>query len=143
MTSPSRASRYSRSTARRSEILVDRLFYICGGLAGFTGVALGAFAAHALKARLSPEMLAVFETGVRYQMYHALAIFAALWLASRGATSALRAGWAFVIGIIIFSGSLYTLALTGAKWWGAVTPFGGVAFLIGWVLLAMSARKLD
>ncbi|MDD5302521.1 MAG: DUF423 domain-containing protein [Elusimicrobia bacterium] len=100
----------------------------------FLAVGLGAFGAHALKARLSPEMLAIFETGVRYQAYHALALL--LLAALRGPS---KAGWCFTAGIVLFSGSLYLLALTGARKWGAVTPIGGVLFLIGWLIL-MFAR---
>ena len=94
----------------------------------FLAVGLGAFGAHALKARLSPEMLAVFETGVKYQVYHALALL--LLAALRGPS---KAAWCFTAGIVIFSGSLYILALTGEKKWGAVTPVGGLLFLIGWL----------
>lgn len=111
---------------------------IIGALSGFIGVSLGAFGAHALKQRLDQEMLQIFEVGVRYQMYHALAICLAAILG--GAFSG-YAGWAFVAGTVIFSGSLYILALTGTKAWGAVTPIGGVLFLLGWVLLAIAAWK--
>lgn len=96
----------------------------------FLAVGLGAFGAHALKARLSPEMLAIFETGVRYQVYHALALL--LLAALRGPE---KAGWCFTAGIALFSGSLYLLALTGVKKWGAVTPIGGLLFLIGWLIM--------
>lgn len=99
----------------------------------FLDVALGAFGAHALKSRLTPEMLAVFETGVRYQAYHALAIL--LVAALRGPD---RAAWCFLGGVVLFSGSLYALALSGVRWLGAVTPFGGLSFLAGWALLAFS-----
>ena len=119
---------------------MDRLFFLIGAVSAFVGVAAGAFGAHGLKERLSAEMLAVFETGVRYQMYHALALFAAAWAASRwpGAwTSA--AGWLFVAGTLVFSGSLYALSLTGQRWLGAVTPLGGLAFLAGWLCLAVAA----
>jgi uncharacterized membrane protein YgdD (TMEM256/DUF423 family) len=120
---------------------LERLFYICGSVAGMAGVALGAFAAHALKARLSAEMLAVFETGVRYQMYHALALFAVAWGHSRWQGKWFpAAGWLFVAGILIFSGSLYVLALTGVKWLGMITPIGGLSFLAGWLCLAWGAR---
>lgn len=98
-------------------------------------VALGAFGAHGLKNRLSPEMLAVFETGVRYQAYHALAIL--LVAALRGPD---RAAWCFLGGIVVFSGSLYALALTGVRWLGAVTPVGGLLFLAGWALFAFQPR---
>ena len=113
---------------------------MCAALAGFFGVALGAFAAHALKSTLSPDMLAAFETGVRYQMYHAFALFAAGWGFARWQARAFAlAGWLFVAGIVLFSGSLYLMALTGTRWLGAVTPLGGLAFLAGWLCLAWSA----
>ena len=109
-------------------------------MAGFLGVALGAFAAHGLKAILAPDMLAVFETGVRYQMYHAFALFAAAWGWTRWQTRPFAlAGGLFVAGIAIFCGSLYLLALTGTRWLGAVTPLGGLAFLAGWLCLAWGA----
>jgi uncharacterized membrane protein YgdD (TMEM256/DUF423 family) len=119
---------------------MERLFFIIGSLSAFLAVAAGAFGAHGLKARLSAEMLNTFETAVRYHFYHALALFVAAWAYSRwpgAATSA--AGWLFVIGILIFSGSLYTLTLTGIRWLGAITPFGGLAFLVGWFCLAWAA----
>ena len=103
-------------------------------------MALGAFAAHGLKATLAPEMLSAFETGVRYQMYHAFALFAAAWGLARWHTRAFAvAGWLFVAGIVIFSGSLYLMAATGMRWLGAVTPLGGLAFLAGWLCLAGGA----
>ena len=104
------------------------------------GVGLGAFGAHGLKARVSPEMLAVFETGVRYQMYHALGLLAVGWAATRGPGAWIQAsGWLFVAGIAIFSGSLYVMTFTGARWLGAITPIGGLAFILGWVALAVGA----
>jgi uncharacterized membrane protein YgdD (TMEM256/DUF423 family) len=104
-----------------------------GGISAGIGVALGAFAAHGLKGRVAPDLLAVFETGVRYQMYHSLALVAVGALAARAPGAWLeRAGWAFLLGIAIFSGSLYLLVLTDARWLGAVTPLGGLAFLAGW-----------
>jgi len=111
---------------------------------GFSAVALGAFGAHGLKNRLSPELLDIFEVGVRYHFYHALALLAlalapaALW------DSRLTGGaaWAFVAGIAVFSGSLYLLALTDTRWLGAITPIGGVAFLAGWTLLFFAAGSL-
>jgi uncharacterized membrane protein YgdD (TMEM256/DUF423 family) len=119
---------------------MDRTFMFVGALMGFVGVGLGAFGAHALKGRLSPDMLAVFETGVRYQMYHALALLATAALMSRSEGRAVVvAGWSFTAGILIFSGSLYALALTGVTMLGAVTPLGGLAFLIGWVALTIAA----
>lgn len=104
---------------------------------GALGVAAGAFGAHGLRGRLTPEMLAVFETGVRYQLIHALALLAVAWAGTRWASSAITAaGWLFVAGIVLFSGSLYALCLTGIRWLGAVTPFGGAVFIAGWLALA-------
>jgi len=117
----------------------ERLFAISGSLSALIAVAAGAFGAHALRARLSPELLAVFETGARYQMYHALGLFGVAWVIGRsgqGAPQASWAGWLFLAGTVIFSGSLYLLALTGARWLGAVTPLGGLSFLLGWACLA-------
>ncbi len=120
-----------------------KLFVILGALLGGLSVAAGAFGAHALRAQLTPRMLEVFETGVRYQMYHALALFAAAWMIQQtDAPSAQVAGWAFVLGTLLFSGSLYAMALTGARGLGMITPIGGVVFLIGWVALALAALKL-
>lgn len=111
-----------------------------GALMALVGVGLGAFGAHGLRGRLSPEMLAIFETGVRYQMYHALALLATAALMARVEGRAmLVAGWSFTAGILIFSGSLYALAFTGVTILGAITPIGGVAFLIGWAALAIAA----
>jgi len=111
-------------------------------VAGFLGVALGAFGAHALRDRLPPDMLAVFETGVRYQMYHAFAAFAAAWGWARSpARVFVIAGVLFLGGIVIFSGSLYLLAFTGSRWLGAITPVGGLAFLGGWLCLAWGAAN--
>jgi uncharacterized membrane protein YgdD (TMEM256/DUF423 family) len=125
-------------TSRRCKL--DRTFLLIGALAGFTGVALGAFGAHALRARLSPEMLSVFETGVRYQMYHALAVIATgLIVARSGGWLIVTAGWLFAAGIVLFSGSLYLLAFTGVTMLGAITPIGGVVFLLGWACLVLAA----
>jgi uncharacterized membrane protein YgdD (TMEM256/DUF423 family) len=119
---------------------VDRTFLLIGAVGGFLAVGLGAFGAHGLRSRLSPEMLAVFETGVRYHMYHALAIIAVgLMMPSPGGWLTRLSGWAFTIGIVLFSGSLYALALTGVTTWGAVTPLGGLAFLVGWACLIVAA----
>jgi len=121
---------------------LDRLFFIIGSLAAFAGVALGAFAAHGLKGRIAPEMLAIFEVGVRYHIYHALALLAAGWACARWpGASAAASGWLFVAGIAVFSGSLYALSLTGARWLGAITPLGGLAFLGGWLCLAWTAWR--
>jgi uncharacterized membrane protein YgdD (TMEM256/DUF423 family) len=121
---------------------MERTFAALGAVSAFAAVAAGAFGAHALKSRLSPELLAVFETGARYQMYHALGMLAAAWASSRwpGAAAA-AAGWLFVLGTVLFSGSLYALALTGVRWLGAITPLGGVAFLLGWLALGWSALR--
>ena len=119
---------------------MDRTFLLVGALAAFIGVALGAFGAHGLRSRLSADMLAVFETGVRYQMYHALAILiVALVLARIDGWLIRAAGWLFTGGIVLFSGSLYALALSGITALGAVTPIGGLAFLAGWACLAIAA----
>jgi uncharacterized membrane protein YgdD (TMEM256/DUF423 family) len=122
---------------------MDRLFFILGSLMAFLAVALGAFAAHALKTRLSADMLAIFEVGVRYHMYHALGLIAAAWACARWPGSGAHyAGWAFLFGIIVFSGTLYLLSVTGARWLGAITPIGGVAFLVGWGILIWSASRV-
>jgi uncharacterized membrane protein YgdD (TMEM256/DUF423 family) len=122
-----------------------RTFVFFGSVAAGLAVALGAFGAHALKMRLSPEMLGVWETGVRYQMYHALALLAVAWAAARwpGASLPRAAGWLFVAGIALFSGSLYLLATSGSTWLGAVTPLGGLAFLAGWACLAVFGLKAE
>jgi uncharacterized membrane protein YgdD (TMEM256/DUF423 family) len=114
-------------------------------LAGI-GVALGAFGAHGLKDRLSPEMLEIYHTAVEYQFYHSLALILLGLFVARTApvpTAASAAAWAFVLGIVLFSGSLYVLTLTGTKWLGAVTPLGGLAFLVGWTLFAWAAMRGD
>jgi len=109
-----------------------------GALNAALAVAAGAFAAHGLRARLSERALEIFETGARYHMYHALAIIVAGLLVARGASTA---GWIFLAGIAIFSGSLYALALTDVKALGAITPLGGLAFLVGWLWLAWAAWR--
>ena len=113
-----------------------------GAVSAGLGVAAGAFGAHALRARLEPRLLEVFETAVRYQMYHALALLAVAWVASRvpGSMST-AAGWLFVAGTVIFSGSLYAMVFTGIRALGAITPIGGVCFIAGWVCLALAARS--
>jgi uncharacterized membrane protein YgdD (TMEM256/DUF423 family) len=123
-------------------MMLDRLFFTLGSLSGLIAVAAGAFGAHGLRARLTPDLLAVFETAARYQMYHALALLAVAWAVTRWPTPlATWAGWLFVAGTVIFSGSLYALALTGVRWLGAITPLGGVAFLVGWVCLLLAAQR--
>lgn len=134
---------------------MDRTFLIVAAASGFVGVGLGAFGSHALRGRLTPERLASFETGVRYQLWHALALFAVVFVRSLphappgGWTAFVPlgemrpfslppaiAGWLFVAGIVLFSGSLYALALTGERRWARITPFGGVCLLLGWLSLA-------
>ena len=119
---------------------MDRTFLLFGAVAAFLAVTLGAFGAHGLRGRLSPEMLAVFETGVRYHMYHALAlILVGLIMGRMGGWLIQTAGWCFVAGIVLFSGSLYALALSGVTVLGVVTPIGGLVFLIGWACFAFAA----
>lgn len=110
-----------------------------GAASGFLTVALGAFAAHGLKARLPADLLAIFHTGVDYQGLHALALLACgLWALQRPARSLAIAAWAFLLGTLVFSGSLYLLALTGLRWLGAITPLGGSALLVGWGSLVVA-----
>lgn len=115
---------------------------IAGSLLGFLAVAAGAFGGHALKQRLTPDMHAIFEVGARYQMYHALAICLAVWVSTviPGLFPPL-AGWVFVVGTLIFSGSLYTLTLSGVRSWGAITPIGGILLLAGWLCLAIAVFR--
>ncbi|MFN4354910.1 DUF423 domain-containing protein [Parvibaculum sp.] len=120
-----------------------KIWLVAGAISGFLSVALGAFAAHGLQSRVGPAEIAVFETGARYQMYHALALLAVAWVAAQGGgTFATVAGWAFVIGTILFSGTLYYLGFTGSRALVMVTPIGGLAFLIGWVALAAAGFSL-
>lgn len=120
----------------------ERTFVGLGAASAFVAVAAGAFGAHGLREALTPDRLAVFETAVRYQMVHALALVAAGLLATRRRGRGVpAAGWLFLLGTVLFSGSLYALALTGTSAWGAVTPFGGVAWLAGWAILALASRK--
>ena len=121
---------------------MDRVFFIIGALSACVGIAAGAFGAHGLKSHLCPEMLSVFEVGVRYQMYHAFALMAAAWAQTRWPSSLVTTGgWLFIIGTVLFSGSLYLLSLSGVRWLGAVTPLGGLAFLAGWVCLAWAVWR--
>lgn len=121
---------------------MDRIFVMWGAASGFIGVAAGAFGAHALRARIAPPLLAVFETGVRYQMLHALALIAAAWAWQRWpGRAAAGAGLAFAAGTVLFSGSLYALALGAPRVAGAVTPFGGALFLAGWASLFVAAYR--
>jgi uncharacterized membrane protein YgdD (TMEM256/DUF423 family) len=121
---------------------MERTFLALGAISAAISVAAGAFGAHALKARLAPDLLAVFETAARYQMFHALGLGLAAWAASRGGGAAATwGGWLLVLGTVLFSGSLYALALTGVRALGAVTPVGGVAFIAGWLALAVAALR--
>jgi len=121
---------------------MERIFIVLGALSAFVAVAAGAFGAHGLKGRLSAEMLAIFEVGVRYQMYHALALIGTAWLQSRRPCAfTLVGGWCFVSGTLLFSGSLYLLSVSGLSWLGMITPLGGVAFLAGWLCLAWAAWR--
>lgn len=119
-----------------------RIFLGIAAIFGGLSVAAGAFASHALKEKLSERAIAIFETGARYQMYHALALLMIALLLARAETAQsilVAAGVAFIVGVVIFSGSLYTLSLTNIKWLGAITPLGGVAFIVGWSCLAVAA----
>jgi uncharacterized membrane protein YgdD (TMEM256/DUF423 family) len=116
---------------------VDRVFFVVGCVSAAVAVTLGAFGAHGLRQRVVPDMLLTFEIGVRYHMYHALALLAVALAAARWpAPSIVAAGWLFIAGTVIFSGTLYVLALSGARWLGAITPLGGAAFIVGWLALA-------
>jgi uncharacterized membrane protein YgdD (TMEM256/DUF423 family) len=119
---------------------MDKNFLLVGSVAAFLAVALGAFGAHGLRGRLSPEMMSVFQTGVQYHMSHALAILLVGAIMGRLSGWLIQtAGWCFVAGIIFFSGSLYLLAVTGVTILGAITPIGGLLFLAGWASLAFAA----
>jgi len=122
---------------------MSQLFLIVAAILGGTGVMLGAFAAHGLKSKLSENLLSAFETGVTYQFYHALALFAlALWLKQSHLVWFVASGYLWLAGVILFSGSLYALALTGIKWFGPITPLGGLLFIAGWLSLLVGAVKL-
>jgi len=122
---------------------MDRLFLMIGALAGAISVAAGAFGAHALREKVEPRLLEVFETAARYQMYHALALIAVGLVAARWSSGlTTSAGWLFVAGTVFFSGSLYAMTFTGVRALGAITPIGGVCFIAGWVCLALAAAKL-
>ena len=121
-----------------------RSFLMLAAFFGFTGVALGAFAAHGLKSRLSAEYLTIFQTGVTYQLVHALALFGVALLAAHIPGRLVSwAGISFTVGILLFSGSLYALTLTGISKLGIITPFGGLAFLLGWFFLGLTAWRLQ
>lgn len=123
---------------------MERIFFAVGAVSAFVAVAAGAFGAHSLKNSLSQEMLVIFETAARYQMYHAFALIATAWALSRFPSQVVTtAGWLFVVGTILFSGSLYALSLTETRWLGAITPLGGLAFLAGWLCLAFAALRAN
>lgn len=131
-----------RVASLRGGALMERVFFGLGSISALVAVALGAFAAHGLKSRLAPDMLAVFETAVRYQMYHALALLGAAWACTKFPGGApLAGGWFFLAGTLLFCGSLYALSLGGPRWLGPVTPVGGLAFLAGWACLGWAALK--
>jgi uncharacterized membrane protein YgdD (TMEM256/DUF423 family) len=119
------------------------LFVALGAISGFLSVAFGAFGAHALKSRVEEHLLDAYQTGAQYQMYHALALVGlGLWCQLSGDARAQVAGWAWVVGTLLFSGSLYALALTGIRGLGAITPLGGLSFMAGWLILANRAIQV-
>jgi uncharacterized membrane protein YgdD (TMEM256/DUF423 family) len=124
---------------------MDRFFLTLGAASALVAVVAGAFGAHALRGRLASDLIEVFETAARYQMYHALALLAVGLVLSRvsvgGGAWLGAAGWLFLVGTLLFSGSLYALALSGVRWLGAVTPFGGAAFILGWALLVVAVWR--
>lgn len=122
---------------------MERTMLIAGAVAGLLAVALGAFGAHALRPHFEahPELESTFRTAVSYHFYHALALVGTAWAVGRFGGTAGAAGIAFIVGILLFSGSLYLLALSGVRTWGAVAPIGGVAFIIGWGLLAWAGLR--
>jgi uncharacterized membrane protein YgdD (TMEM256/DUF423 family) len=121
---------------------MSRTFFLLGALFAFVAVAAGAFGAHALEGRIPPDRLEVFETGARYQMYHALALFAVAWATTRWPGTTLNAaGWLFVVGIMIFAGTLYAIAFGAPRWLGAITPIGGLALLAGWLAVVVGVWR--
>jgi uncharacterized membrane protein YgdD (TMEM256/DUF423 family) len=121
---------------------MERLFVMLGALSGAISVAAGAFGAHALREKVEPRLLEVFETAARYQMYHALALCVVAWAASRFPGALVTtSGWLFVAGTVLFSGSLYAMTFTGIRALGAITPLGGVCFIAGWICLLVAAAR--
>lgn len=119
-----------------------RTFWLAGAILALLSVGTGAFGAHVLQDRLPPDLLNVFEIAARYQMYHALGLLAVAWAVGEWPGPwPVAAGWLFIAGVLFFSGSLYILALSGVRWWGAVAPLGGVAFILGWASLALAAWR--
>jgi uncharacterized membrane protein YgdD (TMEM256/DUF423 family) len=125
------------------EVFVAKLFVIIGAVGGFLSVALGAFGAHGLNDKITKHFMEIYQTAVQYQMYHSLALLLVGILAIQWQDSAsLRwSGYLMIAGIVLFSGSLYVLSLTGIRWLGAITPLGGIAFLVAWFLLAVAAYQ--
>lgn len=122
--------------------MTPKLFLALGATYGFLGVAFGAFGAHALRHRLSPELLSAWKTGVEYQFYHAFALLVVGWLLRSFSSSALQlAGLSFAVGVLLFSGSLYALALSGVRGLGVITPVGGLLFLVGWTCLIVAVLR--
>jgi uncharacterized membrane protein YgdD (TMEM256/DUF423 family) len=121
---------------------VDRWFFVIGSVLGGLGVAAGAFAAHGLEGKLDPKLLAAFATGARYHLVHAVALLVVAWACQRWSHPGIAvAGWLMIAGVVLFSGSLYAMALSGVRGLGAITPIGGVAFLAGWGLLAWAVLR--
>ena len=121
---------------------MTRTFFILGSVFGMTAILAGTFGAHGLEQTVTPALLETFDTGVRYHMYHALALIGVAWACEHfGGKLPIAAGWLFVIGIIVFAGSLYLLAITGARWLGMITPIGGGAFVVGWLLLIVAGAQ--
>ncbi len=122
--------------------MTARGFFVAGCVLGGLAVAAGAFGAHSLREVVTADRLGVFETAVRYQMYHALALLAVAWLTHGTAVGLARiAGYLFLVGVVVFSGSLYVLVLSNVGWWGAITPLGGVALIAGWITLSIAAYR--
>ena len=129
-------------TQRSTGMMIAREWVIAGAVCAMVGVALGAFGAHGMSGWVAPDLLVIWETGARYQMYHAFGMFAVAIVAGQWPQSpASMAGWAFLAGVVLFSGSLYLMALTGIRLFGAITPLGGVAFIIGWATIGWSAWR--
>jgi uncharacterized membrane protein YgdD (TMEM256/DUF423 family) len=131
------------SATKNNGLIMFKIFIAIGGLNALIAVALGAFGAHGLEGKLSSRMLEVFETGVRYHFYHALGLIIVGLVAAHLPESPLlkSSGWLMLAGIVLFSGSLYVLSTTGIKWLGAITPFGGMAFIVAWLLLVIAVLK--
>jgi uncharacterized membrane protein YgdD (TMEM256/DUF423 family) len=142
---PKFTQKYYYLLITRGTKILTRIFLAIASILGGISVVFGAFASHALKDRLSANSLAIWETGTKYQMYHALALMLVALSISRFPDSVLLivAGYAFIAGIFIFSGSLYALTLTGIRWLGAITPIGGMALILGWLCLALAAWRIE